>query len=264
MTFKKTSINILIITLIAYFLFGMFLFLNQKSMLYYPNKQDFNQCSGFEDYEKLKFNETRFYFKQGAQDKLIIYYHGNAGSACDRSYFKFIFEQSNASLIFVEYAGYSNDNVKPSKNLILKDVENIHNYATKEGYSNLIVYGQSIGSSAASYHASLGNVNNLILVTSFSKLDDVVQSKYIVYPSFIILEEKYDNTEWLKNYNGSLLMIHGDKDLIIPHKFSQQLFEKVSTKNKNYVLIEGKGHNDIWSSPLFKNTILDYINEAHN
>jgi len=264
MTLKKNAINISIAFLIVYILFGLFLFFNQKSILYYPNNQDFNQCNGFSDYEKMNFNGTRFYFKQGTQDKVIVYYHGNAGSACDRSYLKSTFEQSNASLIFVEYTGYSDDNVKPSKKLILKDVENIHEYIAEKNYKNIIVYGQSIGSGAASYHAYLGKVNDLILATPFSKLVDVVQSKYIIYPAFILLREKYDNIKWLENYEGSLLIVHGDNDLVIPNKFSQDLFEDISNKNKNYVLIEGKGHNDIWSSSLFQNTIKDHINGAQN
>lgn len=264
MNLKKTFVNILIAITIIYILLGLFLFLNQKSILYYPNNQDFNSCKGFIDYEKLNFNGTRFYFKQGIQNKIIIYYHGNAGSACDRSDFKSIFEQSNASLIFVEYTGYSNDNIKPSQKLILKDVENIQEYIAKKDYQNVIVYGQSIGSGAASYHTYSGDVDNLILVTPFSKLEDVVQSKYIIYPAFILLREKYDNIKWLENFQGSLLIIHGDRDLVIPHRFSQKLFENVPTKNKNYVLIKGKNHNDIWTDSLFQNTISNYVNISPN
>lgn len=267
MVFQKTIINILIVIIIStlivialvYILFGLFLFFNQKSILYYPNNQDFYQCDGFDGYEKLEFNGTRFYFLQGArQDKVIVFYHGNTGSACDISHFKFIFERSNASLIFVEYAGYSNDDVRPSRDLILKDVENIRDYTIKNGYQKVVVFGQSIGSGAASYHAYLRDVDYLILVTPFSKLDDIFQSKYIVYPEFL-LREKYDNIKWLQNYHGSLLIVHGDKDLVIPNKFSQELFEKVPTKNKDYVLIEGKGHDDIWLSSLFQNAIMRYL-----
>lgn len=234
-------------------------------MLYYPDNQDFNQCDGFKDYEKLEFNGTRSYFLQGSQkDKLIVYYHGNAGSACSRSRFKSIFEKSNASLLFVEYAGYSNADIKPSKKLILQDVDNIHAYIRTHGYRKVTVYGQSIGSGAASYHASLGDVDDLILVTPFSSLVDLVQSSYIIYPASILLREKYDNLKWLQNYHGSLLIVHGDKDRVIPHKFSQELFDKVSIESKEYVLIEGVGHNDIWNSSVFQKTIFNHLNEAQN
>ncbi len=233
-------------------------------MLYYPSNQDFGQCNGFNNYKKINFNGTRFYFKQGTRNSVIVYYHGNAGSACDRSYLKSIFEQSNASLIFVEYTGYSNDNVEPSKNLILKDVQNIHKYIAEKNYNTVIVYSQSIGSGAASYHAYLGDVDYLILVTPFSRLVDVVQSKYIIYPTFILLRERYNNVKWLENYKGSLLIVHGDNDLVIPNRFSKELFENVPNKNKKYVLIKDRGHNDIWFSSLFQKTIINYINEVQN
>ncbi|MFH0891934.1 MAG: alpha/beta hydrolase [Candidatus Falkowbacteria bacterium] len=261
---KKTILNIFIVFATVYALFGLFLFFYQKSMIYYPDSQDFDSCQGFNAYEKLNIDGTRFYFKQSTQDKIIIYYHGNAGSACDRSRYKTIFERSDASVIFAEYTGYSNDNVKPSRKQILKDVENIHEYVTEKKYGNIIVYGQSIGSGPASYHAHLGDVDGLILVAPFSNLDDLVQSKYIIYPASILLREKYDNIKWLRDYDGSLLIVRGDKDLVIPNKFSKELFEKASANNKEYVLIESKGHNDIWSSSLFQETISNYIIGTQN
>lgn len=255
--------RVLVMVLIIYILFGLFLFFSQKSLLYYPTNQDFYECIGFENYDKLNYNGTRFYYKEGAdKDNVIVYYHGNAGSACDRSAFKSIFEQSNASLIFAEYAGYSNDNENsPSRNLILRDVENLYNYIENEEFEEVLVYGQSIGSGAASYHSYLGEVDYLILVTPFSNLEEVVQSKYIIYPASILFRENFDNNKWLENYKGSLLIIHGSSDVVIPHKFSQELFEEVSTQNKEYILIEDRGHNDIWYSSLFRETISRSINE---
>ncbi len=257
---KKLLTSTFKIFLTVYVLFGIFLFMNQKSILYYPTHQNFETCESFQDYQKINHNGTRFYLKENSKDKIIVYYHGNAGSACDRSLSKETFEQNNASVIFVEYAGYSNDTVKPSQKLILQDVENVHNYIKQNSYKNIIVYGQSIGSGAASYHASLNNVDQLILATPFSTLKELAQSKYIIYPTALILTERYNNLEWLKNYQGDILIIHGNNDQIIPHKFSQKLFNQLNTKNKEYVLIKKAGHNDIWSFPEFKNKISEFIN----
>ncbi|MBT7088384.1 alpha/beta hydrolase, partial [bacterium] len=256
MKFKSSIINILVGVILVYLIFGLFLFFNQKSILYYPNNQDFENCDGFDDYEKINFKGTRFYYKQGSLDDVIIYYHGNAGSACDRSYFRSVFEESDNSIIFVEYAGYSDDDRKPSKKLILQDVDNIYDFMSENSFENVIVYGRSIGSGAASYHTSLGNVDSLILVTTFSKLADVAKSRYTIYPASIMLGEKYDNIKWLENFEGNIIIIHGDSDSIIPHKFSQKLFDALTTEKKEYVLIEGKGHNNIWSSS-FRNKIIE-------
>lgn len=261
---KFKPLNTFIFLLIMYILFGLFLFLNQNSMLYHPNNQIFEECSGFKDYEKLDYNGTRFYFKPRSMEKVIIFYHGNAGSACDRSFFKSVFEQSNASLIFVEYAGYSNDNRKPSKKLILKDVKNINTFVQDNSFINITIYGESIGSGAASYHSYIGDVNNLIFVSPFSRLVDVAQSKFIIYPVSLILKENYDNIKWLQNYENNIIIFHGDKDLVIPSRFSKKLFEKIPTNNKKYILIEGKGHNDIWGSSVFKNKLIEHIEKIYN
>lgn len=254
----------ILVSIVLYVLIGLLLYFFQKSLLYHPNKQDFYTCKGFKEYEKKSVNDTRFYYKQGNNETVIVHYHGNAGSTCDRSFTRPMFEQFDASIIYVEYAGYSNDTVRPSKDLILKDVKNIHNFIYKKGFTNIIVYGQSLGSAAASYHAYLGNVNHLILVTPFSTLQEVAQSMYVIYPASLILTEKYDNIKWLKDYENNLLIIHGDNDKVIPHKFSKKLYDKLSNKNKEYILIKGSGHNDIWSHSKFQYTLTSFLKEVVN
>ncbi|MDZ7611717.1 MAG: alpha/beta hydrolase [Candidatus Moranbacteria bacterium] len=244
---------------LVYVLFGFYLFFAQKSILYHPDNQDFKNCKGFEEYKKLDHNGTRFYFKKGSNEEAVIYYHGNAGSACDRSDLKSIFEKTDASLYFVEYSGYSGDKAKPSRKLILKDVENIHYYVNKKNHDKISVYGQSIGSGAASYHARLGNVDNLILTSSFSELSKVAQSKYVIYPASLLLTEEFNNAKWLNEYQGRLLVIHGDSDYIIPHKHSRELYESLQTPAKEYVLIEARGHNDIWLSGKFRDKVINFI-----
>lgn len=256
--------NIIIVFIVVYVLIGLLLYVFQKSLLYHPNKQDFYTCQAFKEYKKKTFNGTRFYYKQGNNETVIIHYHGNAGSTCDRSFTRPMFEQFDASIIYVEYAGYSNDTVRPSKKRILKDVKNIHNFVMQENYTNIIVYGQSLGSAAASYQAYLGNVNHLILVTPFSTLQELAQSMFKIYPASLILTEKFDNIKWLKEYENNLIIIHGDKDKIIPPKFSKILYNKVSNKNKEFVLIQGSGHNDIWRHSEFQQTLTSFLDKAVN
>ena len=261
MEYKRVVINILAGFVIFYFLLGIMLFFSQRSMIYYPFPQDFESCSGFSDYEKINHNGTRFYYKHNeGSESVIVYYHGNAGSACDRSMLKSFFESFNSSVIFVEYAGYSNDVQSPSKELILRDVDNVDDYV-RESFDKVLVFGLSIGSGVASYQASLGNVDSLIAVNSFSRLSRVAQSKYPIYPAFILLSEEYDNAEWLRGFQGEILLVHGDKDKIIPYRFSKELFDEIDCEKKEYILIEGRNHNNIWGSAEFRNKIAGFINK---
>jgi uncharacterized protein len=258
---KGFLLNLIIGLLIIYVLFGIYLFLDQKSMIYFPDNRDFEKCSGFNDYEKRNYEGTRFYYKAGKKDTVIVHYHGNAGSACDRSFLKSTFEKLNNSVIFVEYAGYSNDSRKPSISLILKDVENVRKFIQENKFKKVIVFGQSIGSGPASYQAFLGNVNSLILVTPFSSMKDLVQSQYKIYPASLLLTEKYNNVKWLQSFVGNLIILHGDSDLAIPNYFSRKLFDAVPTEDKEYVLINGKGHYDIWDSKEMEEKIVKFIDK---
>ncbi len=259
MNLKRIFVDILVIIAVLYLVFGIYLFVIQKSMLYYPNTQDFKSCIGFEDYQKVEYSGTRFYYKENSKD-VFVFYHGNAGSACDRSYFKSLLNNSNDSIIFVEYAGYSNDNKTPSKKLILQDVQHIHDFIEEKSFNFVTVYGESIGSGVASYHAYLGDVDYLILVAPFSRLVDLVQFKFVIYPAFLMLTERYDNVKWDKDFKGNVLIIHGDNDVVIPNTFSKKLFESLSTEKKKYVLIKGAGHNDVSNYDEFDEAILDAIN----
>jgi len=256
---KTLPKRIIVILLAIYAGFGLFLYFNQRAMLYYPDNQDFEDCPGFVDYQKLNHKGTRFYLKEKTKNKIVVYYHGNAGSACDRSFVRTTFEQPSVSVMFVEYAGFANDDKKPSKNLILKDVENMVDYIEEKGYEKIIVYGQSIGSGAASYHAKIGQVDTLILATAFSSTEDVVRARFGIYPVSLMLRETYDNVAWLGNYSNKLVILHGDKDTIVPPRFSRKLFESTHTKDKQYHLIEGAGHNTVWEFPEFRDIIMRAI-----
>lgn len=248
----------------SYLLLGAFFFSAQKSILYQPsNQQSFENCLGFRNYSKLEYQGTRMYYKEKSQsERVFVYYHGNSGSACERSAIKSLFEKAGVSLVFPEYTGYSDDQRNPSSDRILADVENVYQFLKSKSYEEVIVYGQSLGGGPASYHASLGNVDALILVSTFSTLPEVTSTIFPIanlYPLNLLLKEEYDNIHWLQNFRGSLKVIHGEEDQVIHSKFPKKLFESVPTDNKEYVSIDERGHNDIWGSTLYRETILESL-----
>lgn len=244
-----------LISVLGYLTLGVYLYLNQRKYVYHPSSQDFYKCSGFSDYEALAYNQTRFYYKHVNDAEVIVYYHGNAGSACDRSSTKTRFESFGKSVIYVEYAGYSNDPQTPSETLILNDVENIQAFIQEKGFSHVSLYGLSLGSGAASYHASIGDVDSLLLVAPFSSLTAVAQAHYPIYPVAWFIKDHFNNLERLQAYQGKLLIIHGDRDRLIPPRLSQELYQVVPTPTKQYVLVKGATHNNIWHTQSYQTAV---------
>jgi esterase/lipase len=238
--------EILLILVLAYIAFGVILFVLQRKMTYYPNNQDFFSCKGFEDSEKLDLGGTRAYFKKSS-DRVIVFYHGNAGSTCDRDFLKDDFESRGVSYLFVEYAGYSGDDKNPSEKLLKKDVENVVEFLKEEEFLEVIVAGGSIGSSLAIYHSTLGEVDSLFLISPFYRLSDMAKSVYGMYPVSLMMIEKYESNEWIQETSAKKLrIIHGSDDEIIPISQSKKLFKEASIKDKKFFEVKGAHHNDIY------------------
>lgn len=256
----RKNIKIIIIILISvYVVLGLYLYMFQKSFIYYPDKQDFNKCVGFEDSEKLNLNGTRAYYKKNS-DKLVIFYHGNAGSTCNRSYLKKEFEKINLSYLFVEYAGYSNDTVKPSKNLLLKDVVNVTEFLSDKNYSEVIVMGESLGTALATYHSTLQRVDKLLLISPFYQMADIAKNSFGIYPIKLILRENYESNEWIKkSMTNNIRIIHGSNDEIIPIEQAKKLYEEINIKNKEFIEVNGAGHNDIYNFSETNKTMIDFL-----
>ena len=254
----RVLLHLIIALLIVYFLFALYLYFFQRKLIYYPDNQDFNSCPDFDDYEKVNYKGTRFYYLEQSK-QVVIYYHGNAGSACGRSFLRPLLEPTGKSIIIVEYAGYSNDERGPSKELILKDVEHVNRWIKEKKFTNVTTMGMSIGASAASYHAQIGRVDQVLLLAPFSTTAALAQSIYRIYPAKLLLKENYDNIEYLSTYQKKLLIIHGKNDRIISPRLSRALFDSAPTKEKQYILVEGAGHNTLFDISTAKESIRSFI-----
>ncbi len=255
--------EILLIGLLVYLVFGALIFISHRSMIYHPNlkRSDFYDCPAFDDSEKINTNGTRAYYKH-ISNRIVVVYNGNAGSACDRSHLKSVFEENEYSYLFVEYAGYGGDEKKPSRELLFRDVENIVSFLKTKNYERIMLFAESIGSGVASYHTTLMSIDRILFVAPFDSLVNVAKTKFPVYPMFLLAKlsnENYDNVALLRDYTGDLRIIHGSKDNVIPFKRGKALFENIDISNKEFIIIDGAGHNDIYDFEKTWKSISDFL-----
>ena len=255
--------QILYIGLLVYLVVGALIFIFHRSMIYHPNliKRNFYDCPAFDDSEKINTNGTRAYYKHTG-NRIVVVYNGNAGSACDRSHLKSVFEENEYSYLFVEYAGYGGDDKKPSRELLFRDAENIVSFLKTKNYTQTLLFAESIGSGVASYHATLMPVDRMLFIAPFDSLVNVANTKFPVYPMFLLeklSKENYDNLALLRDYTGDLRIIHGAKDNVIPFKHGKALFENINISNKEFIIIDGAGHNDIYDFEKTWKSISDFL-----
>ena len=254
---KKRNKLALAILAIFYVSFGAFLTLYQDNIVYYPNSQDFVSCVDFQSEEKIDFKGTRMYLKDTNKPTIVLY-HGNAGSACDRSFYADIFTQAGYGYIIIEYAGYSNDLRKPTHDLIKNDAQNVLEYIKENHISNITVVGESIGTGVASYHVSLDQPDKLLLISPFTNLTDVAKNRFWFYPTSMLVDNAFDSVIFLSQYQNPTTIIHGNKDSIIPYKLGRELFESLKTE-KEFITVDGAGHNDLFSYPEMYTAVTDFL-----
>lgn len=56
---KKTLIRLLLYIFVFYLLINIFLYINQKNILYLPDNKDFFDCSSFSDEEKKYYQNNK-------------------------------------------------------------------------------------------------------------------------------------------------------------------------------------------------------------
>lgn len=256
-SFRRNSIALLVFV-IFYSAFGLFLAYYQERVVYQPWLQDFNNCPELKDVSLITFEGTRMYFKDNGS-RIVVLYHGNAGSACDRAFYVSLFANEGYSYLLPEYAGYSSDPVSPTHEAIKKDVQHVIDFLANERFKNVVVVGESIGTGVASYHVSLQPPSKLILISPFTNLIDVAQHRFWFYPVSLFVRNAFDNVHLLSAYRGPVLILHGDKDNLIPERLGQRLFVTLKSPDKSLIVVKGAGHNTMFDFPETITAITSFI-----
>lgn len=135
---------ILSVLFCVYILGGLILYFFQRQLTYFPDVSDFHTCPAFSDAEKITQGNTRMYLIKKDPEKLVVFYHGNAASACSTGYIRDVIDSSGASVLIPEYSGYAGDSNKPSKDAILKNVHQVTEYLKTHKYASIVVVGESL------------------------------------------------------------------------------------------------------------------------
>jgi esterase/lipase len=251
--------KILIIIWIIYIFINIFLFFNQKNMLYFPNKVDFYNCDNFKENEKKEYKSTKFYEIKWEKNNLIIFFHWNAWRACERTNILNTLRQTWNTIIFPEYFWYA-DSKKNTPNIknILKNVEDIWDYVQTKNFKQIYVMWRSLWTWPASYFAWKFKTDKLLLVSAYDKLYKVWANKYPIFPIKYLFTQNYNSINYLKNYKKDFLLIHWKKDKVIPYKHWLDLYKNLENKNKNMISIEKSNHHNIFNTEV-KEKIIEYF-----
>jgi fermentation-respiration switch protein FrsA (DUF1100 family) len=151
-------------------------------------------------------------------------------------------------VLVVSYRGYAGSEGSPSEEGIYTDGRSALRYVTTElGYkmSDVIIYGRSIGTTVAIDAAQRQDISKLVLITPLSSGSDYAKAQGMGSLLFLV-GEPFPSIDKINHVKCPVLIVHGDKDEVIPQKLGMDLYNKY-TGVKKFVSIPGGRHNDLES-----------------
>jgi fermentation-respiration switch protein FrsA (DUF1100 family) len=177
---------------------------------------------------------------------VLLWSHGNAGNLLNRLDLLAAWHTRGVSAFIYDYRGYGQSAGRPSEAGLRQDALAAYEVLRRRGIppERIVLYGQSLGASVAGQLATQRPAAGLILETPFPSIRSVAAASYGPLPVHLLLEARYDLAAALGRVQMPILVVHGDRDRIIPLALGRQVYE-AARPPKDFYLVPGADHNDL-------------------
>jgi fermentation-respiration switch protein FrsA (DUF1100 family) len=176
-----------------------------------------------------------------ARAPVLIFTHGN-GELID--YWPSAFDEPRAwglGVLLLEYPGYGRSEGQPSERAILEAMLAADRWARAQpgiDPDRIVPYGRSLGGSAAAFLAAARPVPALILESAFTSARSFAAQ--FRAPGFLV-RDPLDTLAAVRRYTGPILVLHGDRDEIVPASHGRAL---AAASSRATLRLLPCGHND--------------------
>ena len=197
---------------------------------------------------------------------VFFFLHGNSGNL--KKWFVELeaFRQANFDVVMFDYRGFGKSSASiESEDQLHADVRAVwEHFAPKYAGRRLVISGQSLGTGlAAGLSAHLcasGTAPDLtMLVSPYSSMQALAAELYPWVPERV-LRYPLHTLAHAANLMGPVMLIHGDKDELIPIHHSEKLFTALKGKAKAELLrVTGAGHSDVHQFPTVRKALMSAL-----
>ena len=177
----------------------------------------------------------------------LLWFHGNAGNINHRlGNIKMLHERVPVNVFIIDYRQYGRSEGKISEKGTYIDARAALAYLHSRKEINrekIIFFGRSLGSAVAVELALNEKCRALILETPFTSILEMGKKLYPFLPVSLLLKTKYDSLAKIRNIKVPILVMHGDKDALVPFEHGKRLYD-MANEPKEFYTIPGAGHND--------------------
>lgn len=194
---------------------------------------------------------------------VVFFLHGNSGNLRDCLVDIDAFRQVNFDVVMFDYRGFGKSSGQiESEDQLHADVRAVwQHFAPMYAGRRVVISGQSLGTGlAAGLAAQLcsdGQAPDLtLLVSPYSSMKNLAAELYPWVP-MQVLRYPLHTLEHAAKLLGPVMLIHGEKDELIPIHHSETLCK--SMKTAQLLRVTGAGHGDVHQFPTVRKALLSAL-----
>lgn len=248
----------------------LLIYVFQRQLIYFPTPDKPKQ-SNFAALDLVQINITTkdnlllnaWYKKAKYKSATVLFLHGNAGNIGHRMPTARQLINAGFGVLLLEYRGYGGNEGTPSETGLYKDGHAALNYISKQGVSSsqLVLFGESIGTGVATKLATETSSCALILQSPFTSLASIAGQHYPWLP--LSPWDKFDSLSRMSLIKTPVLILHGTQDTLVPFKEGAELFS-AANHPKKMISFSGFGHNNLAEAKNFYPEIIEFIKQHCN
>jgi len=266
--FIRRTLGWIITLSTIYVVFILALGAMQGKFLYFPDRVKFvpDQWALKEMQPLIATTEdgltlTSWYYPPKKPDKFtIVFFQGNAGHLGYRNYKVRPWLSAGYGVLMIGYRGFGNPGT-PSEEGLYMDARAAIDSLRAKGLPDkaFVFYGESLGTGVATQMATEYDASGLILESPYTSIPDVAAARYPMVPAHLLLRDKYDSLSKIKDVHMPLLIMHGERDQVIPVKFGHMLLD-AANEPKQGEFIPNADHNDVYDMRI-QQLVLNFIDK---
>jgi fermentation-respiration switch protein FrsA (DUF1100 family) len=226
---------------------SFFIYFPQSNFDFSPEEFRLQHKEAFFDTEEGE--RLHGWFFPGEKDSpVIVHFHGNAGNISHRLDLVEPFLRRGLSVFLFDYRGFGKSSGRPSERGLYRDGLAAWTYLVEKekiAPERIVLHGHSIGAAVAIEVALQKKVRGLIIESAFTSTKDMAKTMVLFSLFSPVLPAHYNNLEKIRRVPFPMLIIHGDRDEIVPFSMGQKLFEAAAEPKFFHPVLDA-GHNDVF------------------
>ncbi|WP_165931713.1 alpha/beta hydrolase [Pseudobacteriovorax antillogorgiicola] len=203
----------------------------------------------------------------------ILHFHGNAQNMSSHMFFVVWLIEFGYRVVTFDYRGYGQSSGHPSPAGLVKDGQAMIRWLCKNARSPLTVIGQSLGGAVAMPSITSVEshcIQNLVLESTFASYRDMARDKLasffltwpFQYPLSLLVNDDWAAIHTIHEIEVPTLVIHGESDPVVPFKFGQEIFDRLTMAEKEIWPMPEAGHTEAFvpDSPV-RSRLIDYLSQ---